>query len=177
MFKKRGYFFIVDSIIALTVLSVGIILLFSYNQHTPSTSNLYTVSDEVINILYYNVINDLNNDYIWHLEQNGNITDNSKTIIEQIGEFYYRNQTKNCNYCMILINSTINSTLINMFPEDYNFIVIFDNKTIFTNINTGLQKISIENATIVIPSKAIVHGLYNKTELYGPYIIEVLSWI
>ena len=123
------------------------------------------------------MINDLNNDYIWHLEQNGNITDNSKTIIEQIGEFYYRNQTKNCNYCMILINSTINSTLINMFPEDYNFIVIFDNKTIFTNINTGLQKISIENATIVIPSKAIVHGLYNKTELYGPYIIEVLSWI
>jgi hypothetical protein len=178
MLKKRGYFFIVDSIIALTVLSIGIILLFSYNQYVPPTADLYTVSDEVINVLYYNVIEDMNNDYIrYTLMYDGNITDTHKTIIEQIGEFYYRNQTKNCEYCMDLINNTIYSVLKNMFPSDYNYIVIFDNITIYDNLNTGVERVSIENASLVMPSKAMVHGLYNKTELYGPYIVEVLSWV
>lgn len=173
MSKKKGYFFIVDSIIALTVLSAGIILLFSYNQFTPTTYDLYIVSDEVINVLYYNEIKEMNNDYIrFTLIADGNITDDHKTIFEQIGEFYYRNQTKDCGYCLSLMNNTIYSVLDSMFPSDYNYMVYFDNITIY-----NVSNVDIEYATVVIPSKAVVHGLYNDSELYGPYLVEVLSWI
>lgn len=172
--QKRGYFFIVDSIVALAVLSVGIVLLFSQHEYTPSTEQSYTLSNDILNVLSYNKIKNINNDYAGsnsNLTRDGNITDIDKTLLEQVGEFYYRNQTKDCSFCIGLIDKFLSNMTSNMIPQQYNYIIKIENLTVFNHSSSDK-----DSSRVVIPSKKIVHGLYNGTELYGPYLVEVLSW-
>ncbi len=172
--RKRGYFFIVDSLVALAVLCVGIVLVFSQHDYKPSTDQSYSLSNDILNILSYNKIKNINNDYAGsnsNLTRNGNITDIDKTLLEQVAEFYYRNKTKDCSFCMGLIDKFLSNITVNLIPAEYNYLIKIQNETVYTH-----SSMDINSSLFVIPSRKIVHGLYNGTELYGPYIVEVLSW-
>jgi len=171
---KRGYFFILDSMVALAVLSVGIVLIFSQHSYEPKTEQSYTLSLEVLNVLSYNKIKNINNDYAGsnsNLTRNGNITDIDKTLLEQIAEFYYRNTTKDCGFCIELIGKFLNNITINLIPSEYNYLIRIDNMSVYNHSNSDMN-----SSSFLIPSRKIVHGMYNETELYGPYLVEVLSW-
>jgi len=171
---KKGYFFIVDSMVALGVLAVGIVLIFSAHESSPPTGQSYTISEEVMNILQYNQIKDINNYYAGPnsiLTRNNNITDIQKTLLEQVGEFYYRNQSRNCEFCIGLINSFMINITQNLVPAEYNYLVLIDNLTVFNHSITPISE-----SPFVIPSKAIVHGVFNFSDLFGPYLVEVVSW-
>ena len=91
--------------------------------------------------------------------------------MEQIGEFYYRNQEMGCGFCMAIIENVISNVTNNLMPPEWNYIIYIDNTTIFNHSETP-----IEESIFIIPSRVIVHGIYNETDLYGPYVAEVLSW-
>jgi len=172
--QKRGYFFIVDSMVALGVLAIGTILLLSTFEYSPSTQQSYTISDDIINILLYNKIRSVNNYYAGPnsvLTNNGNITDTGKTLLEQIAEFYYRNQTKNCGFCITIIDNFISNITQDMIPQEYNYLINIDNITVYNH-----SKRPMNESKFITPSRIIVHGLYQESEMYGPYLVEVLSW-
>ncbi len=172
--QKKAYFFIVDSMVALAVLAVGTVLLLSMHSYSPPTQQSYTISDDIVNILSYNKIRSINNYYAGAnsvLTKDGNITDTSKTLLEQMAEFYYRNQTKGCNFCMGLISSFVGNITRNMIPQEYNYIINIDNVTVFSH-STKPMNVS----RFITPSRIIVHGVYHGNEMYGPYVVEVLSW-
>ena len=162
--KKKAYFFLVDSLIALGVLAVGLILIFSYNSAAPRTEQPFTVSDDVITTLNSYRIMDINNYYLTTLEENGNITDPTKPLLEQIGEFYYLNKKK-------LIVEFLDNVTHDLIPDNFNYMIMIDGVNVY-NHSTML----IGAGRYVIPARTITHGLLNPTDMYGPYIVEVLSW-
>jgi len=154
------------------VLAVGLILIFSAHEYRPRIEQPYTVSEDVLNVLLYNKVKNINNYYAGtFLTRNGNITDTDQPLIEQIGEFYYRNQTKDCDFCMDLADRFLLNITQNLVPSEYNYIIMIDNNTIHTHASIGM-----EGARFITPARAIVHGIYNETELFGPFLVEVLSW-
>jgi hypothetical protein len=172
--NKTGYFFIIDSIVALSVLSIGVFLLYSFNEAKTSTEQPYTISADVLNVLSYNKIKFVDNEYAGPnsiLTRNGNITDIDKTLLEQVAEFYYRYKDKGCSFCLNLTESFISNITANMVPSSYNYIINLDNQTIYLRNNSP-----INNSKFTVPARKIVHGIYNGSELYGPYVAEVISW-
>jgi hypothetical protein len=172
--NRRAYFFIIDSIVALTVLTIGVLLIYSFHENEPRTEQPYAIANDVANILSYHKIKSINNDYAGPggvLVRDLNITDLDKTLLEQVAEFYYRNKTKNCSFCLGLITSFLNNITINLVPSNYNYIIMIQNETIYLHNMTD-----INSSIFIIPSRKIVHGVYNSTEFFGPYLVEVLSW-
>jgi len=164
----------VDSMVALGVLAVGIVLIFSMNVEEPRTEQSYTIAEDTMNILTHNRIKNINDPYAGPnsvLSRNGNITDIERTLSEQIGEFYFRNQTKNCDFCIGLINNFLTNITQNLIPAEYNYYIYIDNTSVFNHSSTP-----ISSATFIVPARAIVHGIYNTSELFGPYMLEVISW-
>jgi hypothetical protein len=73
---------------------------------------------------------------------------------------------------MDLAKSFIGNLTKNLVPGEYNYMISIETVPIFNN-----SHVTRDQARAVTPSRAIVHGIYNETELYGPYIVEVLSWV
>ncbi|MEM4267382.1 MAG: hypothetical protein QXK37_00970 [Candidatus Woesearchaeota archaeon] len=170
---KKGYFFIIDAIIALLIMSIGTIIVLNYNEFRPVKQQAFFVSSDVLGILANNKISNLNHPYYGingELYLDGNITEVHNTLLEQVAEFYYRNLTKNCIFCLNLSRNLINYSTLSVSKE-YNFFVRLNGVVLFERNNSP-----IERARIIIPSRTIVQGLYNKTELYGPYVVEVYAW-
>ena len=172
--QKRGYFFVIDALVALLVLVVAVVLIFSTNIREQKTEQPFTLSTDVLKVLSTNKIKSINNDYAGsnsNLTRNGNITDIDKTLLEQVAEFYHRNKTLECGYCLQLIDSFLDNITVNMIPKEYDYMIILDNTTVYNHSTSPMN-----DSTFVIPSRTIVHGLYNGKDLYGPYLVEVLSW-
>ncbi len=72
---------------------------------------------------------------------------------------------------MGLIKSFVGNITQNMIPQEYNYVINIDNTTVYTHASK-----SINDSRFITPSRIIVHGIYNGNELYGPYVVEVLSW-
>ena len=122
-------------------------------------------------------INDINDRYAGPngmLHRNGNITSLDNTLFEQICEFYYRNVTKKSSFTLGLIDSFVSSISSNIVPPGYGFIINIEDTTVYNK--TGKRISPINDSVIVIPSKRLIHGIYNETELIGPYIVEVIVW-
>jgi len=161
--KKRGYFFIVDSMVALAVLTVGIVLIFSFFNITPRTEQTYTISEDILNILQNNKIRDINNVHIDILRVNGNITETNKPVLEQLAEFYFRGQKE-------LIPPFLHNVTEDLFPSEYNYMLSIDNVSVYND-----SQLPMEGARYIVPARTITHGMYG-AQLYGPYSVEVLSW-
>lgn len=174
MLGKRGYFFLVDSMVALGVLTVGIVLLLSQHESAPSTGQPQVVAVDVIAVLSSNKVKNINDDYAGansELTRNGNITDIDKTLLEQAAEFYYRSEEKSCDFCLGLAENFLERILTDLTPREYQYQIIIEGTLVYDHSTTA-----IDESRFVIPSRKIVHGLYNQSELYGPYVVEVLSW-
>ena len=153
--------------IAMLVLGVGLVLLISAYEYDPPTRQPYRISEDVLNVLKFNRIADINNNYAGpnsNLTRNGSITDISKTLIEQIGEFYYLNQ-------MALIDKFLLNITQGLIPAEYNYAIIIENTTVYNH--TSLHP---KSSRFLIPTRTVIHGMHDNTILWGPYLVEVISW-
>jgi hypothetical protein len=174
-FNKKGYFFVLDVGISIFVLIIGLVIVFSYYYNVYSTAQTTYFSSNIINILSNTRIISSNNLYYGYngvLYKNGNITNVNNNLMTQIAEFYYRNQTYNCNFCLELIEKTINNVTSTLITDNYYYLIKIDDVIIY---NTT-QDIKYNESTQLIPSKRIVYGIYNNKEIFGPYGFEVWAW-
>lgn len=172
--RKKGYFFAVDAIIALFVLVLGTVLALSFFSYEVPEKQVSFISNSIMEFLYTNRIKDINSEYIGpnrKLHNNKNITELENPLIIQLGEFYYRNQTENCDFCMDLITNTLDNVSGNFMAPGYSFELYIENNLVY---NKTVK--DSENSTILIPSKTVISGIYNETQLWGPYRVEVRSW-
>jgi len=166
-----------DAIMGLFIITLGLILIFSFFNYEPSQNQVDFLAFDAMDFLSKNRISDMNNDYSGPgglLYDNGNITKLDNTILEQIGEFYYRNITKNSNFTLGMIDPFISYISTNIVPRGYGFIIRIENTTVHNN--SGINTAPMSRAVVITPRRSIVYGIYNETELFGPYIIEVLVW-
>lgn len=171
--NKRGYFFILDAFLALGVLVVGIAILLSTYTWTPDIGQPSNIAEDIINFLANTKIEDFNNPYFGaggSLVKSGLIEDIDKTLLQQLGEFYY-----NGNYG--LAEYLITNVTKDLVPAQFNYEILVDDEIIFPPELTEQFNESRNSTLALYPSKRLSFGAVNNSlELFGPYEVEILAW-
>jgi len=172
--NKKGYFFLLDSMIALGVLSVGAFLVLSTYSNVPFQENVAVLSEDIMQFFSNNKIKDINNEYarvggtLW---QQGLITNQENSLLQQVGEFYFNNDIDTAE--KFIVNLTQNT-----LPQQFLFEIEMDNTLIFPQNPSSAHIQSKEKTAVIIPSRKIVQGILDKGtgEMFGPYEAVVMVW-
>ena len=182
---RRGYFFLIDSILALTVLAVGAFLIFTSYISVPSKDEPAILSEDLMDFLANNKIKDVNNlevglggTYWSEVEvtdcNGGPITPNPEnTLLQQAGNLYENSKVDDCY--LDIARTFISKLTQNSLPSRYNFEFWIDNKLIYPDTE---QTESKNKADVLIPSKKILYGIMDPEvgDMFGPYNTQVFVW-
>ncbi len=165
---KKAYFFTLDAFIATSVIVIGIVLINLAYANKPYEMQTAFLSQDVIDtassIKVYEVSD---NEYVNNLIGNGNITNPTNTVLEQVGEFCYRNMNDTAT------NFT-KEVFLKIIPSEYNFqLLIKDGNNLLFNYTNGRN---METSRVLISSKNIIFGQIDDSTMWGPYISEVRTW-
>lgn len=172
--NRKGYFFLLDSIIALGVLAVGAFLVFSTYTNTPFLEDVSILSEDLMQLFANNKIKDINNEYarvggtLW---QQGIINNSENTLLQQLGVFFAANN-------LDIAEKFINNLTQNILPQQFLFEIKIDDTLLFPQ-NPSLAHIqSKEKTAVLIPSRRLVHGILDKEtgDLFGPFEVMVTVW-
>lgn len=119
-------------------------------------------------------INGVNNAYAGlggELWQQGKITNAENTLLQQLGEFYVKNDPVTAE--KFIANITENS-----IPPQYLFEFRINYTLVYPRVPSQSHLQSKDAAKVLIPSKKIVYGFLNQEtgDLFGPYEAEVQVW-
>jgi len=178
--NKKAYLFILDAIVAMMVMTIGISLILSYRATEPPTQQAEIYSNDLVQFYSKIKIKDLNNAYFGlngELVANGNISTVENTILEQLGEFYFRYSNQSCDFCLNMTNNSINVITKSLLLDQFNYEIIVDDYKIGkrTILYVNKKYPPKSKAQLILPTRRMVHGVYNNT-LYGPYIMEITVW-
>jgi len=195
LLNRKGYFFIIDSIIALGVLAIGVFLVSNLYIDVPSKDEPAILSEDIMDFFANNKIKDTDNPYVglsgtlWSEEGEAtglcpgeSLTANAEnTLLQQIAYFYEKSVDNSCY--LDIIEKLIISLTKNILPPQYTFEVLIHDTIGGTttrlypkNPSQGHLD-SKESTRVLIPSKKIVYGINQETgEIFGPYAAEVLIW-
>ncbi len=174
LFKKRGYFFILDAMLGLFILVIGVFLITSSYVEVPQPTQVKLLSDDLLNFLSATNIRDLNNPYagiggtLW---SQGIITNSENSLLQQIGEFYATNN-------LDVAEKFIQNVSKDVVPPQFLYEVVMNGAVLYPRVQSP-QHIESKNSTeLLLTSKEITFGILNKTtgDLWGPYNAEVFVW-
>ena len=149
---KKGFFFSTDAIIALFILIIGITSISLLHLKENPKENLYFASSDIANILSSTKVNELNNSYLNDLVENGTITDNSSTILEQIGYLWAQGQKDIANR----LAENITSPLV---PDSFGLSFVIDGDTLYTN--------NYPDGEELVSHKSLITGIEDAKPLNG----------
>lgn len=187
-FNKKAYFFLIDSILALSVLVIGAFLVFTFYIEKPSATTPEMLSEDLMTFFANNKISDINdieiglNGAYWSSQDvvdcNGEpITpDAQSTLLQQIAILYKTKQDTGTNcYTDVIARGFVERLTRNALPLQYKFEFWMNNELIYPATE---ELVSKGAAKVLIPSKKIVYGIFNQEtgDMFGPYSTEVLVW-
>lgn len=172
--KKRGYFFMLDAMLALIVLVIGVFLVTSSYVDVPEPAQVSLLSDDLLNFLSNTKINGINNPYagiggvLW---SQGDITDPDNTLLQQIGEFYAANKPD-------LAEKFIQNVSAGIVPQQFRYEVWVDDALLYPKIPSAEHMHSKNSTGLLLTSKKLAFGILNRTtsDIWGPYKAEVFVW-
>lgn len=191
---KKAYFFIIDSVLALSVLAVGAFLVFAFYAQQPSSTQPDILSEDIMAFFSNTKMKDINSPELglggsyWSSNEvktcnNGNVIspDSESTVLQQIGIFYKLKGKagKDC-YVNVIANGFVAKFVQNILPLQYKFEFWIKEgvnpKTLIYPREESLE--SKSSSKVVIPSRKIAYGIFDsKTgEVFGPYLAEVWVW-
>jgi hypothetical protein len=173
--KKKAMYFTLEAVIATMVISVGfgiILYLFTVTPKPPIT----TVQTDLYDFVEFftvpiNSISEGACSATGTAVEDGDITDTSISLFNQLGEFYYRYSTQGCDYCDELIVQCIEDYVDYRNLDDENMQISIEGIAFYTS--TGIDQ---ENATAVFPSPILLFGIQNNSAMWGPYTAEIKTW-
>jgi len=169
--NRRGYFFLIDSVLALIVLAMGAFLIFSLYSNVPQKEEPAILSDDLMDFFANSKIKDIDNPYaglggeLWNL---GLINNSENTLLQQLAEFYGNNNLDEAEqFILELTNESL--------PSQFKFEFWMDGQLLYPDTE---QTDSKNAAKVLLPSKKIVYGISNKDtgDMFGPYNAEVIVW-
>ena len=118
--NKRGYFFLIDSILALGVLAIGGFLVFSLYFQTPPEQEPTILSEDIMEFFANTQIKNVNNPYaglggtLWSTEGSSSglcpgeqfTVDGEASLLQQLGIFYKKSQGAGGNPCYFNLDNT-----------------------------------------------------------------------
>ncbi len=176
--QKRGYFFTLDVLIALIVIVVGFILIWSSMASRTHIVQPYFLSQDTLDLLASSTVADVSSlDYVKKLREDGNITlqQYDNTLLEQMALYYHQNETGSRPNDYVLKNFT-RVILTNATPEQYSLELRLDNKTLYYQQNPFNKP--QDDSGALVSSKTVVSVVIQGDEISisEPYIAEVRVW-
>ena len=173
--NKRGYFFILDAFLALGILVIGVTILLQSYTKTPEKEQTTDIAEDTLVFFANTKIEDLNNPTFGPsgtLVQSGVIKDTQKTLLQQLGEFYYKYLDSGDENYLNLAGQLVTNVTENLIPFQYKYEFLIQGTTIYSK-----DPLSKENSKVLFPAKKLSFGTIDKTlDLFGPYKVEVLAW-
>ena len=174
MHKKRGYFFTLDASLAIFVIVIGVFLLSTFRLDQPEPLQIEFLSGDLIDFLSKTKIEDLNDPYAGiggQLWTEGKINDKDNSLLQQIGEFYYINDTDTADLFVKQVSEVA-------VPPQFNYELRINGDIVYPKIQSTEHLASRGNSTLLLTSKKITFGLVNDSvsTVWGPYVAEVFVW-
>ena len=189
--NKKGYFFVIDALIALGVLAIGVFLVFTFYANVPSKEQPAILSGSIMDFFANNKIKDVDNLYaglggsLWEDEgADGGLCDGEEliangeiTLLQQIAIFYEKSQEDAGNDCYFnpdsedLIERFIGNLVENILPPQYKFeFWLYDSQDLDEPdddlkqlLYPAAEQTDSKNAAeVLIPSKKIAYGIMNQ---------------
>ena len=174
LLKKRGYFFILDAVLGLSVLIIGVFLITSSYVNVPQTAQVGLLSDDLLNFLSNTKIKDLNNPYAGiggELWSGGYISDPDNSLLQQIGEFYSLNKLDTAE-------KFIQNVSTGIVPRQFRYEIWVGATLLYPKVPSAEHSKSRNSTELLLTSKKLTFGILNKTtsDIWGPYKAEVFVW-
>jgi len=171
MAVKKGVYFSIDSILAGGIILTVIVLASSFYLNEQPSLHLNYLSQDLVITLSTLTVEEIDNDYLNSLIEEGTITKLDNTVIEQIGEFWADDE-------MDLANMSASNVTELLVPDTMGFGIWINNETIYT------RDLPIKRS--LVSSKKIISGIAkgevggetrkNPPILWGPAVVEVRVW-
>jgi len=160
--KKRGFFYVVDAFVAVSILIVTLLLMYSTNLNKPVEIQTSTLSADFMELLSGTIIAESSSSYITELRDQGVIKHTDLTLLEQAVEFY--------SYEPTLAMEFLDKTFQNILPIQYSSVIVIEDVVVYSQINKPEDQ-----ADILIPSKRIVFGVHDPQNIYV-YTVLIKVW-
>jgi len=168
---KKGYFFIMDAFIAISVILLSLLLLFSFHSSQPYQLQGVYLSEDIMDIMATTKVFEINNDFVYSLFAAGadNITNTDNTLLEQTGDFYLTNRAE-------LAEIFVRNVTYSLVPEKYGCELIISNTTHRFNVTINPGHSLQNESELLFVSKKMVVGLDENGSTWGPLVGEVRIW-
>jgi len=166
--SRRGFFFILDTLLALVVLFSGLALILTNSVQAPLTAQAAFTAQDLLTQLSNTRINDSSNSVIINARFNGTISsdDGYRSLLEEIVYLYYKSNFGSAA-------EITNATAATLVPANYNALFEINQTIIYSkNVSTNTEA----QAPFVLTDRRIIIGLTNTSQLFGPYIVEFHIW-
>ena len=174
MNKKRGYFFVLDAVIGMLMITIAIVIISSHFVRSPQQTQVKLISDNLLTFMATTKIVDLNNPYAGlggELWKNGTITESGNTLFEQVGYFYEKKDYATAEKFIQNISREV-------VPLQFRYEVWINGTIIYPRAPAIEHNISKNETGLLLASRTIVFGVLNRTtgDMWGPYRAEVFAW-
>jgi len=166
--SRRGQFFILDTLLALTIIFGGLLFILSSTAQTPLTSQAAYTAQDLLKQLSDTQINQSSNSIIVQARFNGTIaaSDGYRSLLEEVVYLYSQGNLGTAQ-------QIINSTAVSLIPQNYNARFVINQTQLFVKtVTTNTQA----QAPFVLYDRRIIIGLTNTSQRFGPYIVEFSIW-
>lgn len=176
--NKKSYFFTLDAMLSVGILVLGSFLIFTSYTKVPSKVQVAILSEDIMDFLSTTKIEELNNPYAGiggELWSQGYIKNKDNTLLQQIGEFYYKYRITDDEEFLTIAEKFIINITNELIPPQFKSEFLIDDVLLHPSDPTQQHIYSKGNTSILLPSRKLTYGILND-DLFGPYEIEVLVW-
>lgn len=183
LFKnKKALYFTLEAIIALMVLSIGFtILVYLYMALAePPVRTVQTDLYDLLGVLDQQIL-DLGDGTCSaqsSLVEEGIINETTNSFFTQLGEFYYRMNDPSCD-CAEEYQTYIDDCIVDFLEyhnlDKRNVQLTIDDTVLYTSDDED-GRVDQENATVLLPFRVLLVGIYDNREPWGLSVGEVRLW-
>jgi len=175
MNKRGAYFFVIDALIAASVIFISLIIIFTSHRMVPESSPSLRMIEDYMDFLTTTKVNQFQGGYVTSL----NITGSDNTLLEQLVEFYYYNTSSN-DTSQIMWNFT--REISKGVVPDQRGLIVYINDSINNRYSLIYNRSvsPMEKSSLVLSSKRVIFKkITNETNtiIYGPVILNVKVWV
>lgn len=140
--NKKAVFFSTDALVALMIILITILAAYPLIKHSKQETRL---NSDILNALSSLKIGEMDNSYVHQLISQGKITDLNKPVLEQIGDFYSKNDSE---------AKTLAQEFLSALKSEKNIGVWYDNELL-----ASINKTGYENAENIDVSRQTISGV------------------
>jgi hypothetical protein len=161
--RKGSYFYVIDAFVASILIISALIIIFSQYFSQPASTQAYYTAEDLLATMEATPVRGYDNPTVRNWISNGTITDQQRSLLEQVAYFHVTGSTANGN--------TLAQIVAAAAPQQIGIEILVNGQQYYSR-----ESMPKDQAASVLSAKRIVLLRQGATELYPPVIVEVRTW-